>query len=90
MKYPVSQKQKDLIDNMLKHQYQFQNKKFPLSDKTRMRLVDISIDEFYEDNQRPFLTQIRQQYIQSKIYNKDVTSGFAINYLKETINNLPT
>ena len=88
MKYPVSQKQKDLIDKMLHHEYQFQNKKYPLTDRTRMRLVDISIDGFYEDNQRPFLTQVREAYILSKIGNVDVQTSFALGHLKEITNNI--
>jgi hypothetical protein len=89
MQYPVGHKKKQLINDILAHEYTFMNKKYQLADHISIILNGINRDEFYDDEDRPMLTQIREEYINSKMYNKEVSTAFALKYLKETTDGLP-
>lgn len=81
MKYPLSQKQKDLLDKILQHRFNFNNKKWRLSDGTRIMLVSICVDKEYKDEDRPMLTQLTEGYGKSKGKGEEVDDWFALKYL---------
>lgn len=82
MTYPLSNKQYDLLQEILRHRFLWNGDTYTIKDSTRSLLVDICVDKCYTDTDRPKLTKLRSGYIQSELNKKEVSDEFALLFLK--------